>query len=72
MESMEKMNKLEKYKMLLELQSKFSAGIVKEEDLTCKQKILLNKLYDMQIQKIEAENEKNLNKILRYRKKAKL
>lgn len=72
MENMEKMSKLEKYKMLLELQSKFRSGIVKAEDLTCKQKILLNKLYDMQMQKLEAENEKNLDKIMKYRKRAKL
>ena len=72
MENMEKMSKLEKYKMLLELQSKFRFGIVKAEDLTCEQKILLNKLYDMQMQKLEAENEKNLDKIMKYRKRAKL
>lgn len=63
------MSKQEKYKQLLELQKKYRAGIVKDEDLTLEQKILLNKLYDMQLQKLENENEKNLNKIMKYRKK---
>lgn len=72
MKNMEKMSKLEKYKMLLELQLKFKTGIVKDEDLTYEQKILLNRLYDMQMQKLEAENEKNFNRIKKYRKKAKI
>lgn len=72
MKNMEKMSKLEKYKNLLELQLKFKTGIVKDEDLTYEQKILLNRLYDMQMQKLEAENEKNFNRIKKYRKKAKI
>ncbi len=63
------MSKQDKYKQLLELQNKYRAGIIKDEDLTLEQKILLNKLYDMQLQKLENENEKNLNKIMKYRKK---
>lgn len=63
------MSKQDKYKQLLDLQKKYRAGIIKDEDLTLEQKILLNKLYDMQLQKLENENEKNLNKIMKYRKK---
>lgn len=63
------MNKQNKYKQLLDLQNKYRAGLVKDEDLTLNQKILLNKLYDMQLQKLENENKKNLNKIMKYRKK---
>lgn len=65
-------SKLEKYTKLLELQEKYRAGIIKDEDLTYEQMIQLNKLYDMQMEKLEAENERNLNKIMKYRKKAKL
>ena len=63
------MNKQNKYKQLLDLQNKYRAGLVKDEDLTLDQKILLNKLYDIQLQKLENENKKNLNKIMKYRKK---
>ncbi len=65
-------SKFEKYTKLLKLQEKYRAGIIKDEDLTYEQMIQLNKLYDMQIEKLEAENERNLNKITKYRKKAKL
>ena len=63
------MNKQEKYKKLLELQRQYRAGTIKNEDLSLEQKILLNRLYDIELQKLEAENEKNLNKIMKYRKK---
>ncbi len=62
-------NKQDKYKQLLDLQKRYRAGLVKDEDLTLNQKILLNKLYDIQLQKLEDENENNLNKIMEYRKK---
>ena len=63
------MSNQEKYNKLLELQKKYRTGIVKDEDLTLNQKLLLNRLYDMQLQKLEEENKKNLNKILKYRNK---
>ena len=63
------MNNNEQYNQLLELQRKYRLGIIKDEDLTYKQKILLIRLYDMQMKKIEEANEKNLNKIMKYRKK---
>lgn len=65
-------SKFEKYTKLLKLQEKYRDGIIKDEDLTYEQMIQLNKLYDMQMEKLEAENERNLNKITKYRKKAKL
>ena len=65
------MNNNEQYNQLLELQRKYRLGLIKDEDLTCKQKILLIRLYDMQMKKIEEANEKNLNKIMKYRKKIK-
>ena len=40
--------------------------------LTYDQIILLNRLYDMQMNKMEEENEKNRNKIMRYRRKLKI
>lgn len=63
------MNNKEQYNQLLELQRKYRLGLIKDEDLTYKQKILLIRLYDMQMKKIEETNEKNLNKIMKYRKK---
>lgn len=63
------MNKQEKYKKLLELQRQYRAGIIKDEELSLEQKILLNRLYDIELQKLEDENEKNMNKIMKYRKK---
>lgn len=63
------MNNKEQYNQLLELQRKYRLGLIKDEDLTYKQKILLIRLYDMQMKKIEEANEKNLNKIMKYRKK---
>ena len=63
------MSNQEKYNKLLELQKKYRTGVVKDEDLTLNQKLLLNRLYDMQLQKLEEQNKKNLNKILKYRNK---
>lgn len=63
------MNNKEQYNQLLELQRKYRLGLIKDENLTYKQKILLIRLYDMQMKKIEEANEKNLNKIMKYRKK---
>lgn len=68
MESM-MMNKQDKYKQLLDLQKKYRAGIVKDEDLTLEQKILLSRLCDIQTQRLENENEKNLDKIIKYKNK---
>ena len=69
MMNMEMNNKQDKYKTLLELQKKYRAGIIKYEDLSYEQKILLNRLYDIQIQQLEDENKKNINKIKKYMKK---
>lgn len=63
------MSKQDKYKQLLDLQKKYRAGIVKDEDLTLEPKILLSRLCDIQIQRLENENEKNLDKIMKYKKK---
>ena len=51
---------------------KYRTGIIKDEDLTYEQIILLNRLYDMQMNKMEEENEKNRSKIMRYRRKLKI
>lgn len=69
---MENNDKFVKYTELLELQMKYRTGIIKDEDLTYEQIILLNRLYDMQMNKMEEENEKNRNKIMRYRRKLKI
>lgn len=63
------MSKEDKYKQLLELQKKYRSGNVKDEDLTLEQKILLSRLCDIQTQRLENENEKNLDKIIKYKKK---
>lgn len=63
------MSNQDKYNKLLKLQKEYRLGIVKDEDLTLKEKVLLNKLYDMQLQKLEEENKKKLNKILKYKNK---
>lgn len=69
---MENNDKFVKYTELLELQMKYRTGIIKDEDLTYEQIILLNRLYDMQMNKLEEENEKNRSKIMRYRRKMKI
>lgn len=66
------MTKQEKYKQLLELYKKYRLGTLKDKDLSLEQKILLSRLYDIQMQKLENENEKNLNKIMKYIKENKL
>lgn len=63
------MSKQDKYKQLLDLQKKYRAGIIKDEDLTLEQKILLSRLCNIQIQRLENENEKILDKIMKYKKK---
>ena len=62
-------DKYVKYKELLELQMKYRIGIIKDEDLTYEQIILLNRLYDMQMEKLEKENERKRNKIMNYKRK---
>lgn len=66
---MENSDKFVKYTELLKLQMQYRTGIIKDEDLTYEQIILLNRLYDMQMDKLEKENEMNRNKIIKYRKK---
>ena len=66
---MENNDKYIRYKELLKLQMEYRAGIIKDEDLTYEQVILLNRLYDMQMEKLEQENERNRAKIIKYRKK---
>ena len=69
MKDMEMNNKQEKYNKLLELQKKYQAGIIKDEDLTYEQIILLNRLYDIQLQELEDKNEITLKKVKKYMKK---
>lgn len=69
LKNMEMNSKQEKYNKLLELQKKYQAGIIKDEDLTYKQIILLNRLYDIQLQELEDKNEITLNKVKNYMKK---
>lgn len=66
---MENNRKLEKYQELLKLQEKLRAGIIKIEQLSYKEKIMICKLYDMQIEKIQKENDQLLNKVIDYKKK---
>ena len=63
------MSKQDKYNKLLKLQKEYRAGIVKNEDSNLEKKLLLNRVYDMQLQRLEDEKNKKLNKILKYRKK---
>lgn len=58
-----------RYTDLLKLQMKYREGLIKDEDLTYEDVILLNRLYDMQMKKIEQENEKYRAKIKRYKRK---
>ena len=66
---MENNDKFVKYTELLELQMKYRTGIIKDEDLTYDEVILLNRLYDMQMEKLEQENERYRAKIKRYKRK---
>ena len=51
------------------LKNLIGSQVVKDEDLTLEQKILLSRLCDIQTQRLENENEKNLDKIIKYKKK---
>ena len=61
--------KYARYTDLLKLQMKYRAGLIKDEDLTYEEIILLNRLYDMQMDKMEQENTKIRLKVMRYRRK---
>lgn len=58
-----------RYTDLLKLQMKYRTGLIKDEDLTYEEIILLNRLYDMQMDKMEEENAKIRLKVMRYRRK---
>ena len=58
-----------RYADLLKLQMKYREGIIKDEDLTYEEVILLNRLYDMQMEKLEKENEMYRAKLKRYKRK---
>ena len=66
---MENNDKYVKYKELLKFQMEYRTGIITDEDLTYEQIILLNRLYDIQMEKLEKENEKKRNKIMNYKRK---
>lgn len=66
---MEKNNNLEKYQELLKLQEKIQKGIISKDQLTYKEKIMLCRLYDLQMIEIEDENKRLLNKVLEYKKR---
>ena len=66
---MENNEKYVRYTDLLKLQMKYREGIIKDEDLTYDEVILLNRLYDMQMEKLEQENERYRDKIKRYKRK---
>lgn len=66
---MENNEKYVRYADLLKLQMKYREGIIKDEDLTYDEVILLNRLYDMQMEKLEQENERYRAKIKRYKRK---
>ena len=59
----------DKYEELLKFQMEYRTGIITDEDLTYEQIILLNRLYDIQMEKLEKENEKKRNKIMNYKRK---
>ena len=66
---MESNEKYVRYADLLKLQMKYREGIIKDEDLTYDEVILLNRLYDMQMEKLAQENERYRAKIKRYKRK---
>ena len=66
---MENSEKYVRYADLLKLQMKYREGIIKDEDLTYDEVILLNRLYDVQMEKLEQENERYRVKIKRYKRK---
>ena len=61
--------KLEKIQELLKLQEKVRKGLVNKEDLTYKEKIMLCRLYDVQMNEKEDENKRLLDKVVEYKKK---
>lgn len=62
-------NNIQKYEELLKLQNDLRTGKIKAEELTYKQMILLTRLYDMQIETLENENEALIEKVVKYKKK---
>ena len=66
---MENNDKYVKYTDLLKLQMKYREGLIKDEDITYEEVILLNRLYDMQMNKLEQDNEKYKAKLKRYKRK---
>lgn len=66
---MEMSRKLEKYQELLLLQEKVRKGIIKKEDLSYRDLIMLCRLYDMQTEEIYKTNDELRNKIIEYKNK---
>ena len=66
---MEMNRKLEKFQELLKLQEKVRKGLVNKEDLTYKEKIMLCRLYYVQMNEKEDENKRLLDKVVEYKKK---
>ena len=66
---MEMNRKLEKFQELLKLQEKVRKGLVNKEDLTYNEKIMLCRLYDVQMNEKEDENKRLLDKVVEYKKK---
>ena len=66
---MEMSRKLEKYQELLLLQEKVRKGIIKKEDLSYRDLIMICRLYDMQTEEIYKTNDELKNKIIEYKKK---
>jgi hypothetical protein len=56
-------------KELLELQSKYHRGEIKESDLTSEQIRAISDLYDKQIKELRASNEVRKQRLLKYRNK---
>lgn len=69
MKNMEMSRKLEKYQELLLLQEKVRKGIIKKEDLSYRDLIMICRLYDMQTEEIYKTNDELKNKIIEYKKK---
>ena len=66
---MEMSRKLEKYQELLLLQEKVRKGIIKKEDLSYRDLIMLCRLYDMQTEEIYKTNDELRNKIIEHKNK---
>lgn len=69
MKNMEMSRKLEKYQELLLLQEKVRKGVIKKEDLSYRDLIMICRLYDMQTEEIYKTNDELKNKIIEYKKK---